>query len=47
MTQEELLELIFKIQQHQSELDDIEVKLVNKGTPQSHLASADRRANEI
>ncbi|MEW6416611.1 MAG: ATP-binding protein [Nitrospirota bacterium] len=34
MTQEELLELISEVQQHQSELDDIEVKSANKGTPQ-------------
>ena len=47
MTQEELLELISEVQQYQSELGDIEVKTANKGTPQSHLASADRRTNEI
>ena len=34
MTQEEILELIFEVQQHQSELDNIEVKAANKGTPQ-------------
>ena len=34
MTQEELLELISEVQIHQSELDDIEVKSANKGTPQ-------------
>ena len=34
MTQEELLELISEGQQPQSELDDIEVKAANKGTPQ-------------
>lgn len=33
MTQEELFELISEVQQHQSELDDIEVKSANKGTP--------------
>ena len=33
MTQEGILELIFEVQQHQSELDDIEVKAANKGTP--------------
>jgi ATP-dependent DNA helicase RecG len=31
---EELLELISEVQQHQSELDDIEVKSAHKGTPQ-------------
>ena len=34
MIHEELLELISEVQQHQSELDDIEVKSANKGTPQ-------------
>lgn len=47
MTQEEFLELISEVQQHQSELDDIEVKSVNKGTIRSHLVLADRRTNEI
>jgi ATP-dependent DNA helicase RecG len=34
LTQEEILELIFEVQQYQSELDDAEVKAANKGTPQ-------------
>ena len=34
MTQEGLLELIYEVQQHQSELDDIEMKSAHKGTPQ-------------
>ena len=34
MTQEEILELIFEVQQYQSELDDVELKAANKGTPQ-------------
>ncbi len=34
MTQEGLLELIAEVQQHQSKLDDKEVKSANKGTPQ-------------
>ncbi|MBM4147120.1 MAG: AAA family ATPase [Nitrospira sp.] len=34
MTQEELQELISEVQQHQSELDDMEVKSAHKGTPQ-------------
>jgi predicted HTH transcriptional regulator len=33
LTQEGILELIFEVQQHQSELDDIEVKAANKDTP--------------
>jgi hypothetical protein len=34
LTQEEILELISEGQQHQSELDNKEVKSANKGTPQ-------------
>jgi ATP-dependent DNA helicase RecG len=34
LTQEELQELISEVQQHQSELDDMEVKSAHKGTPQ-------------
>ncbi len=34
MIHEELLELISEVQQHQSELGNIEVKSANKGTPQ-------------
>ena len=34
MTQEELLELIAEVQHHQSELDDVDVKSAQRGTPQ-------------
>jgi predicted HTH transcriptional regulator len=34
LTQEDLQELISEVQQHQRELDDIEVKSAEKGTPQ-------------
>jgi hypothetical protein len=33
LTREELLELIAEVQQHQSELDDVEAKSVKGGTP--------------
>jgi len=33
MTREELLELITQVQQHQSELDTVEVKSAQRGTP--------------
>jgi hypothetical protein len=34
MTRDELLQLIAEVQQHQSELDDVEVKSAQRGTPQ-------------
>jgi ATP-dependent DNA helicase RecG len=34
MTREDVLQLIAEVQQHQSELDDVEVKLARGGTPQ-------------
>jgi ATP-dependent DNA helicase RecG len=34
MTHEELLQLIVEVQKYQSELDDVEVKLAQRGTPQ-------------
>ena len=37
MTREELLELIAEVQQHQSELDDVEVKSAQGGTPKRLL----------
>ena len=33
MTREELLQLIAEVQQHQSELDDVEAKSAKGGTP--------------
>ena len=47
MTQEEILELISEVQQHQSELDDIEVKSAYKGTPQRLYEFISAFANSI
>jgi hypothetical protein len=33
LTREEILELIFEVQRHKSELDDVEVKSALGGTP--------------
>lgn len=45
MTREEVLSLIAEVQQHQSELDDVEVKSAQQGTPQRIFASLSAFAN--
>ena len=45
MTREELLELIAEVQQHQSELDDVEVKSAKGGTPKRLYESLSAFAN--
>lgn len=45
LTHEELLELISEVQQHKSELDDIEVKSAHKGTPHRLCESLSAFAN--
>ena len=45
MTHEELLDLISEVQQHQSEMDDVEVKSAHKGTPQRLYESLSAFAN--
>ena len=47
MTREEVLELISEVQRHQSELDDVEVKSANRGTPQRLYASLSAFANRM
>ncbi|MBM4308654.1 MAG: ATP-binding protein [Deltaproteobacteria bacterium] len=45
MTREELFELIAEVQQHQSELDDVEVKSARGGTPKRLFESLSAFAN--
>src|SRR3990167_5553098 len=45
MNREELLQLIAEAQQHQCELDDVEVKLAQHGTPQRLFESLSAFAN--
>lgn len=47
MTREELLQLISEVQQRQSELDDIEVKLAQGGTPQRLFEPRSAFANRV
>jgi len=47
VTREEVLELISEVQRHQSELDDVEVKSANRGTPQRLYASLSAFANRM
>lgn len=47
MTREEILELIAEVQFYHSELDDIEVKSANKGTPQRLFEPLSAFANSI
>ena len=45
MTRKELLQLIAEIQQHQSELDDVEIKSAQRGTPKRLYESLSAFAN--
>jgi ATP-dependent DNA helicase RecG len=45
LTHEELLDLISEVQQHKSEMDDVEVKSAHKGTPQRLYESLSAFAN--
>jgi ATP-dependent DNA helicase RecG len=45
MTHKELIELITEVQQHQSELDDVEVKSAQRGTPRRMFESLSSFAN--
>jgi len=47
LTQEELLEIISEVQLHRSELDEVEVKSANRGTPQRLYESISALANSI